>query len=169
MKASTRAITQCALLTCAALVLSLLEGFIPAAMVPVPGIKLGLANIAVLVALYLLGARYAWAVLICKCVLASVFGGGITSLAFSLTGGVLALGAMVLLKRLDGKIISIYGLSISGAALHSIGQILAACVMLKTASVIYYLPALLISCVFTGAVTGAVAALVLASFRRKIK
>ena len=146
----------CSLLTCTALVLSIIEGMLPASVIPIPGIKLGLANIVILFALYRLNASAATSVLIAKCVLAAIFGGGITSFAFSITGGLLALAVMSYFKKLDGHGVSIFGVSIAGAAAHGIGQITASVVMLGTLTVVYYLPVLLLSGIITGALTGAI-------------
>ncbi len=157
-----------ALLVCAALVLSIFEGFLPAAAIPIPGIKLGLANIVILFALYRLGVGAAVGILFCKCALAAIFGSGITSFAFSICGGICAVIIMYLMRKLEGKYVSILGVSIAGAAAHGIGQILASIVMLGTVTVIYYLPALLISGIFTGALTGAICMFLFKRLPKKI-
>ena len=159
MKKTTR-LTLCALLIALALALSYTERFIPLQMViPLPGVKLGLANIVTLIALYLLGSRYAFAILIPRCIFGAVFGGGITGLLFSLTGGILAMGVMALCRKL--KIFSVYGVSILGAAAHNVGQILAAMVLMHSVYIGAYLPYLLIVALFTGFATGAAGAGVL--------
>ena len=137
-----------------ALALSYTERFIPLQLVvPLPGIKLGLANVVTLVALYRLQPRYAFAILIPRCILGAVFGGGITGLLFSLTGGILALLAMICAGRMKG--LSLYGVSVLGAAAHNLGQILAAMVLLRSVYVAAYLPWLLIAGVVTGLLIGA--------------
>ena len=119
-----------------ALALSYTERFIPLQLlVPLPGVKLGLANIVTL------------------------FGGGITGLLFSLLGGVLAMSMMTLARRV--KLFSIYGVSILGAAAHNVGQILAAMVLMQSVYVAAYLPYLLVVAVFTGLFTGGACAGVL--------
>ena len=129
MKFRTRDITLCAMLVALSLALSLAERMIPLeAVIPLPGVKLGLANIVTMFALYELGGRYALAVLVCRCALASLFGGGFTALAFSLAGGLLALAAMALARR--APFLSVYGVSLCGAACHNTGQILAAMALL---------------------------------------
>lgn len=153
---NTKRIALGALLTALALGLSYMERFIPLQLaVPLPGVKLGLANIVTLLALYFLGSSTAATVLVLRCVLGSVFGGGVTALAFSLTGGLLALGTMLAARRL--RFLSIYGVSILGAAAHNIGQIFAAMAVLKSVTVASYLPFLLIVSVATGMLTGAAA------------
>ncbi len=150
-------ISLCAVMIALALALSYTERFIPLQlMIPLPGIKLGLANIVTLVALYLLGTKYAFMILIPRCILGAVFGGGITGLMFSLCGGILALSIMTLTRKVP--IFSVYGISILGAAAHNVGQILAAMVLMHSVYIGAYLPYLLMVAVFTGLLTGAISA-----------
>lgn len=147
-------IAFCAVMIALALALSYAERFIPLQLViPMPGIKLGLANVVTLVALYRLKGRYALAILVPRCILGALFGGGITGLFFSLTGGLLALLVMTLAKK--APIFSVYGVSVLGAAAHNMGQIFAAMVLLRSVYVAAYLPWLLIAAVVTGILTGA--------------
>ena len=150
-----REISFCGVLIALALGLSYAERWIPLQMVvPLPGIKLGLANVVTLVALCLMKKRYVTMILLCRCVLGAMFGGGITGLMFSLTGGMLALGAMILCGK--AGIFSVYGISIVGAALHNVGQILVAMVLMHSVYVGAYLPYLLLTAVVTGTVTGGI-------------
>ena len=150
-------ITLCAILVSMALVLSYIEHFIPLQLViPLPGIKLGLANIVTLMALFFLGTKSAFIILILRCVLGSVFGGGISGLAFSVVGGVLAMTVMCIFKNCQK--ISIYGVSMLGAAAHNIGQIMVAVLLMGSVYVIGYLPYLLFVSVFTGLATGSICA-----------
>ena len=150
----TKNIAQSAVLIALALALSYAERFIPLQMlIPLPGVKLGLANIVTLVALYRLDWKQAAAILLSRCFLGAVFGGGITGFLFSLTGGALALSVMLLSKKTP--VFSVYGVSILGAAAHSTGQILAAMVLMQSVYVCAYLPYLLIVSLFTGSATGA--------------
>jgi len=153
----TKKLTLCAVLISLALTLSYMERFFPLQLiVPLPGVKLGLANIVTLVALYLLGGRSAYVILAIRCILGSAFGGGITSLMFSLTGGTLAMLTMVLGRKLP--FFSIYGVSILGAAAHNIGQILSAMALMHSVYIGAYLPYLLAVGLFTGFATGAAGA-----------
>ena len=153
----TKRLTLCAVLVALALALSYTERFIPLQMlVPLPGVKLGLANIVTLVALYLMGPKEAFAILIPRCIFGAVFGGGITGLLFSLTGGILAMCIMTLARKCP--LFSVYGVSILGAAAHNIGQILAAMVLMNSVYIGAYLPYLLIVAIFTGFATGAAVA-----------
>lgn len=160
----TKRLTLCAVLIALALALSYTERFIPLQMVvPLPGVKLGLANIVTLIALYLLGPKEAFAILVPRCILGAVFGGGITGLLFSLTGGVLAMAVMILAKK--APIFSIYGVSILGAAAHNVGQILAAMVLMDSLYIGAYLSYLLVVALFTGGATGAACAGILRTIK----
>ena len=155
-----RKLTLCAILISVALVLSYIERFIPLQMlVPLPGVKLGLANIVTLMALYLLGVKQAYVILALRCIMGSMVGGSITSLLFSLTGGTLAMLTMHFARRIP--FLSIYGVSVLGAAAHNIGQILAASLLMQTTGIGAYLPYLLGVSVATGLATGAAGAGVL--------
>lgn len=150
----------CAVMLALALALSYMERLIPLQLVvPLPGIKLGLANIVTLVALYAFKTRYAFMILIPRCCFTAAFGGGATGFWFSLCGGLLALGAMALVKR--ASFFSVYGVSVIGAAAHNIGQILAAMVLMNSVYIGAYLPYLLLVAIVTGLVTGGLCAGVL--------
>lgn len=154
---NTKQLTLCAVLTALALALSYTERFIPLQLlIPLPGIKLGLANIVTLIALWMLTPKQAFMILIPRCILGAVFGGGITGLMFSLLGGIIALGIMILAEKIP--FLSIYGVSILGAAAHSVGQILAAMALMRSVYIAGYLPYLLIVSIFTGFLTGAISA-----------
>lgn len=160
----TKRTALCAVLIALALALSYTERFIPLQLVvPLPGIKLGLANIVTLVALYLLGPRQAFLILIPRCVLGAVFGGGITGLLFSLLGGVLALLTMAGARRLG--LFSVYGVSVLGAAAHNVGQILAAMGLMQSVYIGAYLPYLSLVAIVTGLTTGACCAGVLRAMK----
>ena len=160
MKISTRQVAMCAMLTALALGLSTLENLFPVTLfIPLPGVKLGLANIVTVFALYQLGAAPALCILVARCLLGSLFAGNASALLFSLLGGVLAMLVMMALTRLRG--LSVYGVSIGGAAAHNIGQMAAALITLGNTAVLGYLPFLLAVSLFTGALTGFVSALLL--------
>lgn len=154
-----RKLTTAAVFTALALGLSLLERTIPMAWLPLPGVKLGLANIVTLVALFTLGTPYAAAILLLRALLGSLFAGSLTSFIYALAGGALAIAAMRLADRSGG--FSVYGVSILGAAAHSLGQILAAALLLGSVQIFRYLPVLLLVSVVTGTLTGLAAAGVL--------
>lgn len=160
----TKRLTLCAILVALAMALSYTERFIPLQMlVPLPGVKLGLANIVTLMALYLMGPKAAFAILIPRCIFGAVFGGGITGLAFSLVGGLLAMAVMCLARKIPA--FSVYGVSILGAAAHNVGQILAAMVLMNSVYIGAYLPYLLGVALFTGFATGAACAGILRALK----
>lgn len=162
MKYNVHHLALCAVLTALALALSYLENMLPTALlVPLPGFKLGIANIVTVFALYYLGPADALAILFARCLLGSMFAGNVSALIFSLMGGMLAMLIMILLHRLPG--LSIYGVSIAGAAAHNTGQVLAAVLMLGSGAALAYLPVLLIVSLFTGTLTGFIAALLFAA------
>ena len=148
MKWTTRNIALCAVLAALALGLSTLEGLFPLSLiVPLPGVKLGLANIVTVFALYQLGAGAALAILLTRCLL----------------GGVTAMLVMIALRRC--RRLSVYGVSVGGAAAHNIGQMAAACITLGNTMVLGYLPFLLAVSLVTGTLTGFVAGLLFRAMR----
>ena len=160
LRISTKQLALCAVLSALALALSYLESFFPLALlVPLPGVKLGLANIVTLYALCTLGFSSAMCVLLARCALGALFAGNASALLFSLLGGVAALLMMALLRR-AGRL-SIFGISIAGAAAHNCGQVCAAMLTLGSDAPLYYLPLLLLVSLFTGALSGSVTALLL--------
>ena len=151
----TKKLTVMAMTTAVAMILSFVESQIPA-FVAVPGVKIGLANIAVVFALYRLGWKEAVAISLIRVVLVSILFGSIASLFYSLAGAVLSLTGMGLLKK-TGKFTEIM-ISVTGGILHNIGQIGMACLILETAALRYYLPFLLISGIIAGIVVGILSA-----------
>ena len=153
----TAKMALCAVLISLALMLNYLERFIPLQLlIPLPGVKLGLANVVTLVALCLLDVKSAFAILLCRCVLGAMFGGGVTGLMFSLTGGMLSVCVMALSMR--RCLFSVYGVSILGAAAHNVGQIAAAMVLMQSIHIGIYLAYLLPVSLFTGFATAGCAA-----------
>ena len=160
MKMTTKQLTLCGILTAMALALSYLENFFPLSLaIPIPGIKLGLANIVTVFALYALGPGQALLILLARCFLGAVFAGNMNALLFSLMGGVTAMLVMIALRRC--RRLSVYGVSVGGAAAHNIGQMAAACITLGSTMVLGYLPFLLAVSLVTGTLTGFVTALLM--------
>ena len=158
MRAKTKQLALGAVLTALALGLSVMENMFPVtAVIPLPGVKLGLANIVTLFALYQLGSRSALSILIARCLLGSLFAGNFSALLFSLMGGLAAMLVMIGLTHF--RRLSVFGVSIGGAAAHNIGQIGAAIITLGDTAVLGYLPVLLGVSLITGTVTGLVTAL----------
>ncbi len=154
-----RSVTRDALLVALALALSYLERLLPVqALIPLPGVKLGLANLVTLYAVCRLPLPETLGIVLCRCLLGALFGGGITGLMFSLLGGVLAALAMAAAVRGLDRSLSLLGVSMLGAAAHHLGQILASVLTLGSWAPLAYLPALLLSAVAMGAVTAVLAA-----------
>lgn len=148
----TKKLTLMALLTGIALVIFVAESRIPAP-VPIPGVKLGLANIITLVAMALLGKREAGLVLTARIILGSVFAGSVSAMIFSLCGGAAAYGVMCLLAdRFPPRLLWV--VSVFAALAHNAGQLAAAAVITMTPGVLYYGFALAVSAIITGSFTG---------------
>lgn len=148
--------------TALALIFSYIETLIPTQF-GVPGIKLGLANLIIVIVLYRTGWREALLLSVVRVVLAGFIFGNLFSIVYSLAGGILSLAVMALLKKTER--FSVIGISIAGGVCHNIGQLIVAMVVVETYQVGYYLPVLLIAGVITGAVIGAVAGEVLKRIR----
>lgn len=147
-KLDTKKLTLLSALIAVAMILSYVESLIPAFITVVPGVKIGLSNIATVFTLYTLGWPYAIIVSVIRVFLSTLLFGNITGLIYSVCGAALALVVMILLKKLN--IFSTVGVSVAGAVCHNIGQVAASCVVLKTAALMYYVIPLLI----TGSVAG---------------
>ena len=156
---ASRALTRYALLVALAMVLSWLESLVPLSLA-VPGVKLGLANLVVIFALYKLGPRQAAVISLVRVLLVTLTFGNAFGFAYSLAGAALSLGVMIPLRR-SGKF-SLLGVSIAGGVCHNIGQILVAMAVLGTAELLWYLPALLAAGTAAGVCIGAAGALVTA-------
>lgn len=158
MKNNTKKLTALALTVSFALILSFIESRIPA-FVAIPGVKTGLANIAVIFTLYKFGEKEAIVVSLIRVVLVSILFGTPISMIYSITGAIISLTAMILLKRLTP--LSKITVSVVGGVSHNIGQIAAASVMLGTNVVIYYLPFLLLFGTIAGIIVGVASTLVI--------
>ena len=147
-------------LTAAAIVIAILESFIPS--VGIPGVKLGLANIVILIILYELGIWEAAVVNLLRVLVVSLVRGTFLSMGFlmSLTGCVFSLGIMILFYLLIKKF-SIIGVSVIGSVFHVLGQILIAMIFLGSAYIFLYLPVIAVSAIITGVFVGVVAKLII--------
>ncbi|MBQ9085199.1 MAG: Gx transporter family protein [Clostridia bacterium] len=156
---NTKKLVTMAISVSLALILSFIESQIPA-FVAVPGVKLGLANIAVVFALYKLGEGEAAIISAIRVILLAILFGSFTSFLFSLSGATVSFILMLVLKRLTplGKV----GVSVIGGVSHNLAQIGVACLILETNLLVYYLPFLLISGTVAGIVIGVVSALLVA-------
>ena len=146
----TKRVALYGLLIALAMLLSWVESLIPIPF-PVPGIKLGLTNLVILVALYELGARDAFVLSMVRILLVSFTFGNTAALLYSLAGGLLSLAVMFLLKKTD--IFGMTGVSVAGGVAHNVGQIAVASVLLST-NMSAYLPVLMISGCVAGVLIG---------------
>ena len=151
----TKRLTLLAIMLSISIVLSIVESMLP--VIPVPGVKLGLANVVTIIIMYKYGETDALTILILRIILVGLLRGNIFSVTFflSLSGGMTAYLMMVLFKKL--KVFSIIGVSIMGAFGHSVGQIVMAIFLIERTELIYYFPYILLLSVLTGLVTGILA------------
>lgn len=155
---TTRRIAIAGLMASLALIFSYIEVLIPFNF-GVPGIKLGIANLVIIIALYYLNGKYALAINLVRIFIAGLLFSGVFGIIYSLAGCLLSLLTMVLLKRTG--VFSVTGVSIAGGVMHNLGQILIAAVVVGTIRVFVYFPVLVISGVITGAIIGIIACLIL--------
>ena len=153
----SKKIAYLGLFTALAMILSFVESQIPA-LVAIPGIKVGLPNIALVFVLYRLGAKEALGISFVRVFLVSLLFGNLQIFTFSLAGAMLSMLGMILLKKTGW--FSVITVSIMGGILHNVGQIVAACLWTQTAEVALYLPVLLVSGFLTGGLIGLAAGLV---------
>ena len=144
--------------TALALIFSYVETFIPVNL-GIPGVKLGLANLIIVVVLYKMRLSEAYLLSVVRILLAGFIFGNYFSIIYSLAGGLLSLTVMALLKKWGG--FSLQGISIAGGVFHNIGQLIVAAVVVETFSVTYYFPVLLVAGLLTGLVIGIVAEMML--------
>lgn len=149
-----------AMLTAFAIVIAILESFIPS--IGIPGVKLGLANIIILITLYELGVVEAIFINIVRVLIVALVRGTFLSMGFfmSLSGAFLSLGIMILFCLLIKKF-SIIGVSVIGSVFHVAGQVLVAMIYLESAYILFYLPIIAISAIITGVIVGIVAKIII--------
>ena len=153
---NTHKLVLIGVLTASAIVIAILESFIPS--IGIPGIKLGLANIVILITIYELGVMEAAFINILRVVIVAVVRGTLLSMGFfmSLTGAFLSFAIMAVFA-LTIKKFSVIGVSVIGAIFHVVGQIIVAMIYLDSAYILYYLPIIAISAIVTGVLVGIVA------------
>ena len=153
----TKRIAFLGLFVALAFVLSYIEFMLPLS-IGIPGAKIGIANLAVMVTLYTVGEKNAIALSIIRVVLVGLTFGNISMMMYSLAGAALSLFAMLLARKI-GKL-SMTGVSVLGGVFHNVGQIIVAMLVLETKSLFYYLPFLIIVGTITGVVIGIVSSLI---------
>ena len=158
MRNNTKKLTTLSLMVTFALVLSYIESRIPA-FVAIPGVKVGLANIAVIFTLYKFGTKEAITISAIRVFLVSMLFGSPVSMIYSLAGAILSLGIMILLKRLTP--LKEIAVSVTGGVMHNVGQVAVASFILDTNVVVYYLPFLILSGTIAGIAVGTASALLI--------
>lgn len=138
-----------------ALIFSYVETLIPFNF-GIPGVKLGLANLVIVIALYKMKLSDVYLLSVVRVLLTGFIFGNYFSIMYSLAGGLLSLTVMALIKNQGG--FSVMGISIAGGVMHNVGQLIIAMIIVETFSVVYYVPVLLISGLITGCVIGIVSA-----------
>lgn len=152
MKSRLKSTVFLGLFTALALIMAYLEALMPPVIPAIPGIKMGLPNVIVILLLYRRGPLSAATVSILRILLVALLFGNVTSMLYSLAGGILSLLVMILLQRL--KLLSAVGVSVAGGVSHNVGQILMAMFLLDTTQLGYYLAVLIVSGVIAGVVIG---------------
>jgi heptaprenyl diphosphate synthase len=148
-------IARISLFTAIALIMHYLEGMLPPLLAFAPGSKMGLSNVVTLAAIIFLGYFDAFAVLIIRCFLASLFG-NVFGLVYSLGGGICAFTIMSLLYRFASPKVSLMGISVAGAIVHNIIQTLIAATIVQQINLILILPLMLVASVIAGVFVGIV-------------
>ena len=149
----TKKITYTALYTAVAVIMHYLESLLPVLFPFAPGVKLGLANVVSLVALFTLSTGQAYIITTVRCIIGALMGGNLFAVIYSLTGGIIALtGQVILLKTLFPKVTTV-GISVFGSLLHNAVQLSVASIVVWT-NLIAYLPYMMLTGVVTGLLTG---------------
>lgn len=146
----TKKISILSLFSAFAIILSYIESFFP--VIGISGVKLGLANLAVVLAMYLLGYKEAFFINIIRIILVGAMFGNLFGILFSISGAAISFVAMALLKMT--KKFSIVSVGIVGGVFHNIGQIVVAAFVVDTFNVIVYVPILIFSGIITGLIIG---------------
>lgn len=149
-----------------AIIISLLESVIPIP-IPVPGVKLGLANIITLIAIVFLPIKDVLLIVTIRCFVVALLTRGIMMVAFSLSGGIISALVMLLLYKKFSGFFSIKGISMVGAAFHNITQLTVASLLLGEIVIMYYLPILLVSAIITGFITGSIGEIAIKEIEKK--
>ncbi len=148
----TKKLTLLSLLTAIALTIFMVEAQIPA-LVPVPGVKMGLANIVTVFTVFAIGEKESCAVLFARIFLGAVFAGNFSTIFYSAAGGVCAIGVTILLKKILTEN-QLWVAGSLGAIAHSLGQMAMAILLTSTPGLMVYLPFMIAVSIITGAFTG---------------
>lgn len=149
-----------------ALVCSYVEALIPIP-IGIPGVKLGLTNIVVVLMMYCVGAKEAIGVSVCRIILAGFMFGNAFSIIYSLAGGLLSFVIMYLLKKTDK--LAVLSVSIAGGLSHNIGQLVIAAIIVENANILYYIPVLIAAGAITGLIIGVLSGEIIARIGNRMK
>ncbi|MEE1038066.1 MAG: Gx transporter family protein [Eubacterium sp.] len=141
-----------------AMIFSYVEAILPFS-VGIPGVKLGIANIVIVMALYKLNVKYALLINLIRIFIAGFLFSGVFGILYSLAGGLLSLVVMVLVKK--AKVFSVVGVSLAGGVAHNLGQLITAALIVSNIKLFLYFPVLVFSGLFSGIIIGIVAGLAL--------
>ena len=143
-----------ALLVAQAVVIGILERYIPTPFVFAPGAKLGLANLVTILALFTLPVKQSFQVVALRTVVTLLVGGTLSTFMYSVAGALLSYGAMLMLMRLGSSKVSIIGVSTFGGLVHNVGQLCVASLLSQSWQVLNYLPVLSLSGILAGFAVG---------------
>ncbi|MBO7250406.1 MAG: Gx transporter family protein [Clostridia bacterium] len=152
MHKKTKAVASLGVFTALALLLSYVEFLLPPLFVAVPGIKIGLPNVIIILALYMVGLRSAIAISLLRVILSSILFGNAMVFAYSIAGAILSITVMAILKKTD--ILSPVGVSVAGGVAHNMGQTIVAVILLDTPQIAYYMIVLTLTGIASGAFVG---------------
>ena len=162
-KIPAKTVALMAMMIALAMIFSYVETMIPINF-GIPGVKLGLANLVIVAAIYLFGGKQAFLISIVRIFLSGFMFGNLASIMYSLAGGLLSLAVMLLLKKKDK--LSILTVSVMGGICHNIGQLIVAMLVVENLKLIFYVPVLLISGFLTGLLIGIVCRVILPAVKR---
>lgn len=162
----TKKIAYLGLLVALAFVFSYIEFLLPISL-GIPGVKLGFANLVIMVTLYTLGEKDAFLLSVVRILLVGFTFANTASMLYSLAGGVLSFAAMYVAKRI--KKFSMAGVSMLGGVFHNVGQILLAMWMLDTDSLMYYLPVLIVTGIVSGVMIGIIGAMITKRLKKLVR
>ncbi len=165
MKKSRR-ITLQAILLSLTLIIYVIESALPPLLPGVSGVRLGLSNVFILYTLCVLGISPAVWLMIAKCILGPIFAGAPTAIFYSLAGGILSLMTMIVMKKIFCDKIGLVGISVTGAIMHNVGQLLMAALLTSTGAIFIYLPTMTAMSILTGIVTGLLTGAIIRITRR---
>lgn len=146
-----KTVAKLGILASLAIIAAYLERLFPMP-IPVPGVKLGLANVVVVMALYTMGIKAAFGISVLRIVVVGMLFGSLFSIAYSLSGGLLSFAAMAAAKKIG--VFGVVGVSVLGGVMHNVGQIAVAAMIVQNTGLFFYTPVLIIAGVLTGILIG---------------